>query len=145
MRRRLSKEPLHGRRRLTLTRKRYLLIGILGWSCFRGWTKGSFGKGVFWKGGLFGKGSFKNVHFLEAPENSEILETRQSVESKRESGHLLATLENLEILEIPLDEKTPFRSDPPFQSRFFLPYLETCPEWQKVELTALVVLIQVPP
>ena len=57
-----------------------------------------FGKGVFWKRGLFRK-----VHFLEILENSEILEileNPQTVENEGESDHFLEILENLEILEI---------------------------------------------
>ena len=50
-----------------------------------------FGKGVFWKRGLFRK-----VHFLEILENLEILEileNPQTVENKGESGHFLEILE----------------------------------------------------
>ena len=68
---------------------------------FRVRKKGSFGKGVFWKRGLF-----KKVHFLEILENLEILEilenleNPQTVENKGEADHFLEILENLEILEI---------------------------------------------
>ena len=55
-----------------------------------------FGKGVFWKRGLFGK-----VHFLENSEIREILENPKTVENKGEADHCLEILENLEILEIP--------------------------------------------
>ena len=57
--------------------------------------------------GLLAKGSFQNVHFLEALEkleNLEILETAQSAENRGESDHsleILETSETLEILEFP--------------------------------------------
>ena len=57
-----------------------------------------FGKGVFWKRGLFRK-----VHFLEILEKLESLEflkNPQTVENKGDSDHFLEILENLEILEI---------------------------------------------
>ena len=50
------------------------------------------------KGGLFGKGGlFRKVHFLEIPENLEILEISenpQTAENKGESDHFLEILEN---------------------------------------------------
>ena len=55
-------------------------------------------KGVFWKRGLF-----REVHFLEILENSEILkivEKPQTAENKGESGRFLEILKSLEILEI---------------------------------------------
>ena len=60
----------------------------------------------FGKRGLLEKASFQSdrkVHFLEIPENLEIieiLENPQAVANKVESDHFLEILENLEILEI---------------------------------------------
>ena len=56
--------------------------------------KGSSGKGVFWKRGLFRK-----VHFLEILQNLEILDS--SPENTGESDHCLEILEKFENLEIP--------------------------------------------
>ena len=53
--------------------------------------------------GLGKRGLFRKVHFLEILENFEILEIlekRQTVENKGESGHFPEILENLEIVEI---------------------------------------------
>ena len=51
-----------------------------------------FGKGVFWKRGLFRK-----VHFLEI---LEFQENPQTAEKKGDSDHFPEIVENLEILEI---------------------------------------------
>ena len=69
---------------------------------FQVWKKGSFGKGFFWKRGLFRKVHFlDSLEILENLEILEILENPQTVEKKGEADHSLEILENLEILEIP--------------------------------------------
>ena len=69
---------------------------VVFWSRIRVRKKGSFGKGFFWKRGLFRK-----VHFLEILKNLENLEfLEKTVENKGDSDHFLDILENLEILEI---------------------------------------------
>ena len=76
-----------------------------GPSCISGLLeKGFFGKGVFWKRGLFRK-----VCFLEILENLEILEI---LENSQTVDHFLEIQENLEILEIPPVKKTPFVMTP---------------------------------
>ena len=67
-----------------------------------------------WKSGLF-----KNVHFLEALENLEILEIlviSLRVENKGESDHVLENLGSLDVVEI-LETKDPFPNDPFSRSR----------------------------
>ena len=57
----------------------------------------------FRKRGLWRKGLFRKIHFLDIPEISELLEIleNQTVENKGVSDHVLEILENLEIFEIP--------------------------------------------
>ena len=60
--------------------------------------KGSFGKGVFWKRGLFRKVHFPEM--LEKFRGSRDFREPETVENKGESGHFLEILETFEILEI---------------------------------------------
>ena len=50
--------------------------------------------------GVFCKGVFQIVHFLEILEDLEILENPQTMDNKEESDHVLEILENSEIFEI---------------------------------------------